>query len=700
MNPVAALTLCLALFVPVTQATTVASDAEVLAATATLQQLLPPARTFTVATAGTVQIQASDLGTPAALSGLQVAVSKDGARVAGLGAAGTVQFAAVPGVYKVQALGSVSGTTPGSFTVDVRVPGAAASLLTFSDAITPPAAAPADPATTRLDDTFTVAQAGSYTITVTDLSLPVALSSIDLIVLQGSTPVTVPPFSGQCTPTCTKGPFVLAAGSYDIGGFVTAGGADKAGLYSLTVSGGPAGTAVYSRTLPVGQLPAARSLTLAAGAGTLSLNDFGNPVALSSLQARVVQGATLLGSLGGAGQVALNAAAAGPAQLFVFTRAGGTAGTGAYGLKLAQGSTTVLEDARPLPEGYSSTAGIGGYRFSTTIPNAGAYTLQLSDYAFPANFTALRGLVVQGGVQVQAVSGAGSATATLSAGPAQVLVFGAPATATSNSLFGLSLTPQSGTVPVLEQAQGVGGLFRTFTVTIGTPGSYDLSLNDLQVPAAFGELALALTQGPALKGQIFGGGRLTFSVPTGGVYSLNVLARLGAGASYGSYGYLIETTPPAPAITFTSTPAAVASGQTTTLQWSVTDATSCTASDGWTGQKATTGTEASPAVTAATTYTLACTGRGGRTSQSVNVTIASSSGGSSGGGGGGGSLDLATFVALSALLILRAATRRAHDAPTHDIPPATFRIRNEWSAAPAVAEAPGEPAPACHTLAR
>jgi hypothetical protein len=652
----ATLAVGLASLVPSVHAATLSADAEILASSATLQQLLPLPRTFTVTTAGQLQLQAfENQNSPAPLTGLQVVVTKDGVRAAALSAVGTVPFAATPGTYKVQAVGSVAGTTPGSFTVDVRAVGASTALLTFSDAITPPPAAPADPATTRLDDTFTVTQAGSYTITVTDLNLPTALSSIDLIVLQGSTPVTVPPFSGPCSPTCTKGPYTLAAGNYDIGGFVTASGADKAGLYTVRVTGGPSSATVYSKTIPVGLLPAAQTVTLAAGAGTLTLNDFANPAALSALQARVVQGSTVIGSLSAAGTATLSGNVAGPAQLFVFTRAGGTGGTGAYGLKLAQGSTTVLDDAQPLPLGYSATAAIGGYRFSTTIPSTGPYTLQVRDYAFPANFTALRALIVQGGAQLQAVSGAGSTTTTLNAGPAQILVFGSPATTTSNSLFGLSLTPQSGTTPVLEQAQGVGGLFRTIAVTLGTPGSYDLSLNDLQVPAAFGELALALTQGPTLKGQIFGGGKLTFNVTTAGVYSLNVLARLGTGANYGSYGYLLENTPPAPTITLTATPAAVASGQATSLQWSTTDATACTASGGWTGTKATSGTETPATITAATTYTLTCTGPGGSANKSVNVTIAAAGGGSS---GGGGSLDLAALAALGALAAARLANRR------------------------------------------
>ncbi len=60
-------------------------------------------------------------------------------------------------------------------------------------------------------------------------------------------------------------------------------------------------------------------------------------------------------------------------------------------------------------------------------------------------------------------------------------------------------------------------------------------------------------------------------------------------------------------------------GQNSTLIWSSTNATSCTASGGWTGNKATTGTQTvTPA--ASTTYSLVCNGAGG-TSNSVSVKI-------------------------------------------------------------------------------
>lgn len=57
-----------------------------------------------------------------------------------------------------------------------------------------------------------------------------------------------------------------------------------------------------------------------------------------------------------------------------------------------------------------------------------------------------------------------------------------------------------------------------------------------------------------------------------------------------------------------------------TLSWTATNATSCTASNGWTGSRATSGTEQVGPITAATTYALACSGNGG-TPVSASTTV-------------------------------------------------------------------------------
>jgi hypothetical protein len=83
---------------------------------------------------------------------------------------------------------------------------------------------------------------------------------------------------------------------------------------------------------------------------------------------------------------------------------------------------------------------------------------------------------------------------------------------------------------------------------------------------------------------------------------------------------------PAPVVSLTANPTSVASGGSSTLTWSSTNATSCTASVGWTGAKTLSGTQSTGALTVTTSYTLTCTGTGGTTAATATVTVGATSG--------------------------------------------------------------------------
>lgn len=87
----------------------------------------------------------------------------------------------------------------------------------------------------------------------------------------------------------------------------------------------------------------------------------------------------------------------------------------------------------------------------------------------------------------------------------------------------------------------------------------------------------------------------------------------------------------APTITFSVSPTTITLGQSATLTWSSMNATSCTASGGWAGNEATSGTQTvTPTGSGSVTYTLQCK--------------APSGGGYSGGGGGSTSMSTALTV--------------------------------------------------------
>ncbi|MBM0106245.1 hypothetical protein JM946_16045 [Steroidobacter sp. S1-65] len=105
---------------------------------------------------------------------------------------------------------------------------------------------------------------------------------------------------------------------------------------------------------------------------------------------------------------------------------------------------------------------------------------------------------------------------------------------------------------------------------------------------------------------------------------LAALAACGGGGG-GSLGSDDGNNPPpgssGPTVTLDASSRSIATGQTVTLTWSSTNATSCTASGGWTGAKATSGSEVTAALSANTNFTLTCTGDGGSRSASVSVVI-------------------------------------------------------------------------------
>ncbi|HZP12175.1 MAG TPA: hypothetical protein VFB36_07120 [Nevskiaceae bacterium] len=94
-------------------------------------------------------------------------------------------------------------------------------------------------------------------------------------------------------------------------------------------------------------------------------------------------------------------------------------------------------------------------------------------------------------------------------------------------------------------------------------------------------------------------------------------------------------------VSFRADPATVQPGGSSTLSWTTQNASSCTASDNWSGTKSTSGSESvtPPSTPNSYLYTLTCTGPGGQNAaSSITVTVAgpANTGGGGGGGGGGG----------------------------------------------------------------
>ena len=90
------------------------------------------------------------------------------------------------------------------------------------------------------------------------------------------------------------------------------------------------------------------------------------------------------------------------------------------------------------------------------------------------------------------------------------------------------------------------------------------------------------------------------------------------------------TPTPAPTVSLSASATSVASGGSANLTWSSQNASSCTASGGWSGTRATSGTQGVGPLTANATYALSCTGSGGSASRSLTVSVQSGTGGGAG----------------------------------------------------------------------
>jgi hypothetical protein len=99
-----------------------------------------------------------------------------------------------------------------------------------------------------------------------------------------------------------------------------------------------------------------------------------------------------------------------------------------------------------------------------------------------------------------------------------------------------------------------------------------------------------------------------------------VLNCVGAGGEANA-SVSVEVLPSSPTVTLTAdTPSVVYNGEVT-LNWSTTNATSCTASGAWSGVKGLSGSESIGSLTADSSFVLSCSGAGGEASAAVAVSV-------------------------------------------------------------------------------
>ena len=84
----------------------------------------------------------------------------------------------------------------------------------------------------------------------------------------------------------------------------------------------------------------------------------------------------------------------------------------------------------------------------------------------------------------------------------------------------------------------------------------------------------------------------------------------------------VTVTAPRPALSFSASPTTIAQNGSTTLTWSSSNATGCTASGDWSGSKAVDGSQLVSGLTIDSQFNLVCNGPGGSVNDTVSVTVA------------------------------------------------------------------------------
>lgn len=623
-------------------------------------QAVPVQETFAIATAGTYTVTLTDLGallTPSApLASVALAVT-NGSSIVGttLTAAGSTTFtASAAGNYTVQVVGS-PGTVIGSGPIGIQIASSSGTqVASFSATLALPSTSTSTSNVGVLNDSFTVTSSGNYQVTLSDLQLPQALSTLTMAIAnEGGVLVTNSTLATSSGTTTVSATVALQAGvTYRIFAGGQANTTTNAGLFGVSVTAQGSSTPVYSSTTPVGAVTYISSPALTAGSYTLSIADLAYPSALTALGGAVTLNGQSAAVLSAAGTQTFTAAA-NTYQVFAFGLASSSS-EGSYALSLTPaGGAAQLSVARAVAASGGSTY---TYSYDTTTVGGSVYSLSLADFSFPAQFTSLSVVAMQNGAPLGSALLAANSPASLTptTGTVSLLVFAQPTS--SGGLFGLSLTAGGSSTATFATTQGVGPLFSTSPVTITTSGSYELSLTDLAFPTPFASIGAIVTSGTSVVGETVSSGSITFNAPAGD-YFVSFIAEPQGTYQAGTYLLTFGTPAAAPTLTLTASPTSVTADGTSTLTWSSTNVTSCTASGGWTGSEPVSGTATTSPIVSDTTFTLTCAGPGGNVSQSVTVDVTATTTPTTKSSSGGGVISLELLAFLFGVILLRASAR-------------------------------------------
>jgi len=627
------------------------NEAHLVTANDSVASTMPAEKVFDVIAAGDYTLTLTDVGKQAtganAFTSLSVVIYQGSQFVKQLkvplaSASNSVTVTLGVGQYRAQVLGTTFGASLYSLTIN----NSTVTPLSMAGAITAASSTNSTDDFSKLDVSLNLVSGHSYSITLQDIAFPAALDSLQSTVISDGTNL-------QCPLTATSTDCTFVAGSTNkLVALASKSPVAVAGMYRIKIIDVTSNIVTLASVYPVGAMPAPVAIPLPKTTSyQLLTTDIGTPDPLNSLQVLLLQDSNVLANQNATGMPAASVfnASAGSANLYVIGSA--TSNGGIYATQILQNGVSVYSKATVITPSAAPTQ--TGYYFNATLPAAGNYVLSLSDLNFPQSFSKLTANVTQAGASVGSMTAAGTLSINnAAAGAVQVFVIATP-NASGQGLFGLTLNATGSTNKLISLTQGVGGSFVTIPVTVATAGSYKLSVTDMQAPQQLGQLLVAVTRDTQFVGEVIGSATVNVDA-TPGDYVFNVIANpaAGANASFGIYGIAFGN---APSINFTASATSVTSSSNVTLNWSSTDAASCSATDAWSGIKSASGSESFGPVLTDSKLTLTCAGITGSVSKSVTVQVkAAGSEAPPAKSGGGGALQ---WWMLGALLMLVGSRR-------------------------------------------
>ena len=228
----------------------------------------------------------------------------------------------------------------------------------------------------------------------------------------------------------------------------------------------------------------------------------------------------------------------------------------------------------------------------------------------------------------------------------------------------LTLSSGGTSYPVTLTGTGIIGLALTAsppTAAVGTPVTLTWTAPGTTCIASGGSTADGWT------GNLPGSGSKPVTETTIGSYTYGITCT-GGGRTANAH---VTVSVGQPTVTLAAAPTSLSFGQATTLTWTSTFATSCTAAggangDAWSGPKGTSGNASiTESASGSYSYTLTC-GTGAVTAKAMAVVTVSAIPGS-GMGGGGGAMDPWSVLLLLAMIGLKSGHRTRPHLPAHSL---------------------------------